>query len=56
MREWECRKCGIVLDRDYNAALNLEKAAGFAVSGRGRYVRRPLAVAKAVETSTEQMA
>ena len=53
MREWEC-KCGAVLDRDLNAAINLEQAASSAVSGRRRLVRRPAFApdAAAVEAST----
>ncbi len=35
IREWTCGACGAVLDRDINAALNVAKAAGLAVSACG---------------------
>jgi putative transposase len=39
VRVWTCRACGAVLDRDTNAAVNVAKAAGLAVSARGAQVR-----------------
>ncbi|TFE28767.1 transposase [Frankia sp. B2] len=39
VREWTCQACGSVLDRDVNAAVNVAKAAGLAVSARGAQVR-----------------
>ncbi|MFE5406799.1 RNA-guided endonuclease InsQ/TnpB family protein [Streptomyces sp. NPDC056580] len=40
VREWTCGACGAVLDRDVNAAVNVAKAAGLAVTARGAQVRR----------------
>ncbi|MFB8141602.1 RNA-guided endonuclease InsQ/TnpB family protein [Streptomyces parvus] len=39
VRVWTCRACGAVLDRDINAAVNVAKAAGLAVSACGAQVR-----------------
>ena len=39
VREWTCGACGAVLDRDVNAAVNVAKAAGLAVSACGARVR-----------------
>ncbi|MEU9362262.1 RNA-guided endonuclease TnpB family protein [Streptomyces sp. NPDC048301] len=39
VRVWTCAACGAVLDRDINAAVNVAKAAGLAVSACGAQVR-----------------
>ncbi|WP_420313602.1 zinc ribbon domain-containing protein [Actinopolymorpha alba] len=39
VRTWTCEACGAVLDRDVNAAVNIGRAAGLAVSACGAQVR-----------------
>ncbi|MGV9339316.1 RNA-guided endonuclease InsQ/TnpB family protein [Streptomyces sp. NPDC003688] len=39
VRTWTCRAYGAVLDRDINAAVNIARAAGLAVTARGAQVR-----------------
>src|SRR5205814_8665016 len=39
VRAWQCQGCGAWLDRDVNAALNVAKAAGLAVTACGAQVR-----------------
>ena len=39
VRVWQCQGCGMWLDRDINAAVNVAKAAGLAVTARGAQVR-----------------
>jgi putative transposase len=38
VRSWQCRGCGVWLDRDINAAVNVAKAAGLAVTACGAQV------------------
>lgn len=54
VREWTCEHCGAVLDRDYNAAVNIMVAAGQAetLNAGGGGVRLQLAEAVACETGT----
>ena len=59
IRVWTCEGCGTVLDRDWNAAVNIMVAAGLAetLNARGGSVRRVLASAGAadpVETRTRR--
>jgi putative transposase len=39
IRAWRCGGCGVLLDRDINAAVNVAKAAGLAVTACGAQVR-----------------
>ncbi|MBA9007185.1 putative transposase [Actinomadura cellulosilytica] len=39
VRRWTCPRCGAVHDRDVNAAINVAKAAGLAVTACGAQVR-----------------
>jgi putative transposase len=52
VRIWQCKGCGMRLDRDVNAAVNVAKAAGLAVSACGAQVRPGLALAQRDEAGT----
>lgn len=52
VRAWTCSECGAVLDRDINAAVNVAKAAGLAVSACGAQVRPGLVPAPRGEAGT----
>jgi putative transposase len=52
VRIWQCRECGAWLDRDVNAAVNVARAAGLAVSACGAQVRPGLALAQRGEAGT----
>ncbi|WP_328863124.1 RNA-guided endonuclease InsQ/TnpB family protein [Streptomyces sp. NBC_00306] len=54
IRVWECRACGAVLDRDINAAVNVAKAAGLAVSACRARVRPELVPAQREEAGTHR--
>ncbi|MET9902847.1 RNA-guided endonuclease TnpB family protein [Streptomyces sp. NPDC006446] len=54
VRMWTCGACGAVLDRDINAAVNVAKAAGLAVSACGARGRRASVPAQRSETGTHQ--
>ncbi|MEV0691858.1 hypothetical protein [Streptomyces sp. NPDC050388] len=49
---WTCGACGAVLGWDVNAAVNVAKAAGLAVSARGAQVRPGLVPAPRGEAGT----
>jgi putative transposase len=53
VREWQCKACGTVHDRDVNAARNIAALGRReALNARGGQVRPPLAVAPASETGS----
>ncbi|WP_328920158.1 MULTISPECIES: RNA-guided endonuclease TnpB family protein [unclassified Streptomyces] len=54
VRVWECGACGAVLDRDVNAAVNVAKAAGLAVSACRAQVRPGLVPAQRGEAGTHR--
>jgi len=45
VRAWRCDACGAWLDRDVNAAVNVARAAGLAVTACGAQVRPGLVLA-----------
>ncbi|WP_235879036.1 RNA-guided endonuclease InsQ/TnpB family protein [Saccharopolyspora karakumensis] len=52
VRMWQCKVCGVWLDRDINAAVNVANAAGLAVTACGAQVRPPARAAKRGEAGT----
>ena len=52
VRAWRCPGCGAQLDRDVNAAVNVARAAGLAVTACGAQVRPEVVPAQRGETGT----
>jgi putative transposase len=52
VRVWQCQACGAWLDGDINAAVNVAKAAGLAVTACGAVARPELALADCGEAGT----
>jgi putative transposase len=52
IRTWQCQICGAWLDRDINAAINVARAAGLAVTACGAQVRPGVIPAQRGETGT----
>jgi putative transposase len=52
VRIWQCQGCGVSLDRDVNAAVNVARAAGLAVTACGAQVRPGPALAQCGEAGT----
>ncbi|MDX3689521.1 RNA-guided endonuclease TnpB family protein [Streptomyces europaeiscabiei] len=52
IRTWTCAACGVVHDRDHNAAKNVKTAAGLAVTACGAQVRPGLVPAQRDETGS----
>jgi putative transposase len=52
VRTWQCKACGAHLDRDLNAAVNVAKAAGLAVTACRAQVRPGSALAQRGEAGT----
>jgi putative transposase len=52
VRAWQCHECGAWLDRDINAAVNVAKAAGLAVTACRAQVRPGPVLAQRVEAGT----
>ena len=52
VRTWQCQGCGAWLDRDINAAVNVARAAGLAVTACGAQVRPGPAPAQRGEAGT----
>ncbi len=54
IREWQCLNCGVLHDRDVNAAVNIKVAGGYSETESGRLrERKPSSLAAPIDASSQ---